>query len=309
MDLKGSGRAAATMAERRTAVTPSLIASRSYCRSIRRHIHRTATPRHHPHTTHETENTRLTRSTRDATIATPHHIDTLTLSGSPSTAALIHRGASTARSQPIADRNRQAPYSVSPAMLASFVALSFDVLTSWYLVLVLLLVSLPTVYFLFFVSSPPNAPPVFHFLTPALQGRFHLKTRGPSRARPQRLRPAGRLLPSASAAQAHDGHDRAGRAAARVRVQGQHTIAARGVLVHSASIRQEHRIRRAPTRHAAAAQVHSQGPQHAAHGATRREDSQRGRDVLRQVGRAGRGGPAGGVQSSHHSHCLSLSAG
>ena len=64
-------------------------------------------------------------------------------------------------------------------MLNSIVSLSFDVLTSWYLVLVLILISLPTLYFLFFVSAPPNAPPPFHFLAAALQGRFNLKTRGP----------------------------------------------------------------------------------------------------------------------------------
>ena len=64
-------------------------------------------------------------------------------------------------------------------MLASLAAMSFDFLTSSYLVLVLILISLPTLYFLFFMPSPANAPPAFHFLTPALSGKFHLKRRGP----------------------------------------------------------------------------------------------------------------------------------
>ena len=64
-------------------------------------------------------------------------------------------------------------------MLASLISLSIDFFTSSYLLVVLLLISLPTLYFLFFISSPPDAPPSFHFLTPALTGRFHLHTRGP----------------------------------------------------------------------------------------------------------------------------------
>ena len=64
-------------------------------------------------------------------------------------------------------------------MLASLVSLTIDYLTSSYLLLVLVLVSIPTLYFLFFMSSPPHAPPTFHFLAPALSGRFHLKRRGP----------------------------------------------------------------------------------------------------------------------------------
>ena len=64
-------------------------------------------------------------------------------------------------------------------MLSSLISLSIDFLTSSYLLLVLLLISLPTLYFLFFVPSHPDAPPTFHFLTPALAGRFNLKRRGP----------------------------------------------------------------------------------------------------------------------------------
>ena len=53
-------------------------------------------------------------------------------------------------------------------MLASLISLTIDFLTSSYLLVVLLLISLPTIYFLFFIPSPPHAPPTFHFLTPAL---------------------------------------------------------------------------------------------------------------------------------------------
>ena len=64
-------------------------------------------------------------------------------------------------------------------MLTSLISLSVDVLTSSYLLIVLLLISLPTLYFLFFLPSPPDAPPSFSFLTPALSGRFHLQSHGP----------------------------------------------------------------------------------------------------------------------------------
>lgn len=67
--------------------------------------------------------------------------------------------------------------SLSP--LLSLIQLSLDSLTINYLVLILALISVPTVYFLFFMDNVRDAPPSFAYIVPAIQGKFNLKQRGP----------------------------------------------------------------------------------------------------------------------------------